>query len=315
MTEQVRDAIVVGGGAAGLSAALTLARARRRVTVVDAGAPRNAPATAVHGLLGLEGVSPVELLARGRREVTGYGGQVISGEAVGATATATGFEVTLRTGDVLAARRLLIATGLVDELPDVPGVAERWGRDVLHCPYCHGWEVRDRRIGILATGPLSAHQALLFRQWSEHVLLLGDQQLDQEDRDRFDALELPVVPGQVERLLVEDDRLVGVRMVDGRVVDVDAVAVGPRMVARVDVFAGIGIEPTLHPAGSYVEADPTGRTAVPGVWVAGNAGDLFAQVGAAAAEGARAAAHLNADLVLEDAAHAVAARAGTGSVR
>jgi thioredoxin reductase len=305
--EIVRDVVVVGGGAAGLSAALMLARSRRRVTVVDAGAPRNAPAAGVHGLLALDGVSPAELLARGRAEVTGYGGEIIAAEVSDVSCTSLGFAVMLRDGGVLHARRLLIATGLVDELPPIPGLAQRWGRDVLHCPYCHGWEVRDRRIGVLATGPMSVHQALLFRQLSSEVrFFANDRELAGEDRRKLDALGIAVIDGGVTGLEVAEDRLTGVRLDEDRVVGVDAVAVATRMVARAEVFAGIGIEVTAHPMGSFIAADPTGRTSVPGVWVAGNASDLSAQVGAAAADGARAGAHINAMLVAEDAETAVA---------
>ncbi|MEU8261638.1 NAD(P)/FAD-dependent oxidoreductase [Micromonospora sp. NPDC048999] len=305
--EIMRDVIVVGGGAAGLSAALTLARSRRRVTVVDAGTPRNAPAEGVHGLLALDGLSPLELLKRGRDEVTRYGGEIISAEVSDVSGTSLGFAVMMRDGGVLHGRRLLIATGLVDELPDIPGLRERWGRDVLHCPYCHGWEVRDRGIGVLATGPMSLHQALLFRQLSNDVRFFSnDHDLGDQDRAKLDALGIPTIPGGVSRLEIVDDRLAGVRLADDRIVEVEALAVASRLVARAEVFARIGIQPTAHPAGSFIAADPTGRTAVPGVWVAGNSTDLSAQVGAAAADGARAAAHINADLVAEDVDRAVA---------
>src|ERR1700722_1763654 len=143
------DVVIVGGGVAGLSAALTLGRARRSVLVVDAGAPRNAPAGHVHNYLGREGMPPGGMLAAGRAEVTGYGGQVVSGTVTSAQFlngqdNAGGFRVGLAGGRAAGARRLLVTTGLVDELPDVPGVAELWGRAILHCPYCHGWEVRDQ---------------------------------------------------------------------------------------------------------------------------------------------------------------------------
>ncbi|MCG2623175.1 NAD(P)/FAD-dependent oxidoreductase [Arthrobacter sp. I2-34] len=310
MTEQedlIRDVVVVGAGAAGLSAALTLTRARRSVTVVDAGQPRNAPADRVHGLLALEGVSPLELLARGREEVLGYGGEIIAGEVVDVRCKSYGFAVVLRDGAALQTRRLLIATGLVDELPDIPGVREQWGRGVLHCPCCHGWEARDRRIGVLATGPMAVHKALLFRHWSADVVLFaGIHQLGPQEREQLDALNIPVVAGAISRLEIDGDRLNGVRLVDGQVIDVDAVVVATRMVARMEPFAGIGIEPKTQPAGSFIEADAFGKTAVPGVWVAGNATDLAAQVSGAAAEGARAAQHINSDLVMEDLDRAVA---------
>ncbi|MFL6056110.1 MAG: NAD(P)/FAD-dependent oxidoreductase, partial [Actinoallomurus sp.] len=164
------DEVVVGGGAAGLSGALTLARSRRSVVVIDAGSPRNAPAAGVHGFLSRDGIPPAELLERGRAEVCGYGGQVVPGEVDAVAREENGFSVALTDGRVVRARRLLVATGAVDELPDIPGLHARWGRDVVHCPYCHGWEVRDQAIGVLATGPLSVHQALLFRQLSSDVV-------------------------------------------------------------------------------------------------------------------------------------------------
>src|SRR5690349_15449447 len=137
------DVVVIGGGAAGLNGALMLARARRSVVVIDAGAPRNAPAEGVHGLLAREGMPPAELVERGRGEVRGYGGHVVTGEVDAVAREADGFMVALADGRTVRARRLLVTTGLVDELPEVSGLRERWGRDVLHCPYCHGWEVRD----------------------------------------------------------------------------------------------------------------------------------------------------------------------------
>lgn len=171
------DVVIVGGGAAGLSAALMLARARRTVVVVDAGTPRNAPAAGVHGLLAREGIAPGELLERGRAEVRGYGGHVVAGEAGAVGRAAEGFLVALTDGRSVRARRLLVTTGLVDELPDLPGLRERWGRDVVHCPYCHGWEVRDQAIGVLACGPMAVHQALLFRQWSADVTFFSHTML------------------------------------------------------------------------------------------------------------------------------------------
>jgi thioredoxin reductase len=309
-TGATRDVVVVGGGAAGLSAALTLARARRWVTVVDAGEPRNAPADGVHGLLALEGLSPVELLARGRDEVLGYGGEILAGEVVDVSCASYGFAVVLRDGAVLQTRRLLIATGLVDELPDIPGVREQWGHDVLHCPYCHGWEVRDRRIGVLGTEPMSVHKALLFRQWSTDVVFFADDhQLEPQDRANLDALDVSVIAGRVSRLEIDGDHVTGVRLDDGQVVAVDVVVVSTQMVTRAEPFAGIGIEPTSHPAGVFIETDQFGATSVPGVWAAGNSSDLGAQVGTAAADGARAAQHINADLVMKDLDRAVAALA------
>jgi thioredoxin reductase len=310
--EERYDVVVVGGGAAGLNGALMLARVRRAVAVIDGGAPRNAPAEGVHGLLGHDGVPPAELLARGRAEVRGYGGHVVEGQVTGAVRDGAGFAVTLADGRATRARRLLVATGLVDELPDVPGLRERWGRDVLHCPYCHGWEVRDRAIGVLASGPMSVHQALLFSGLSDDVVFFADATSPSgEDAGKLAARGIRVVEGAVAALEVGDDRLTGVRLADGRVVARDALAVAPRMVARAGFLEALGLPAEPHPSGvgDRVPSETAGQTAVPGVWVAGNVTDMSAQVGAAAAQGALAGAHINADLVAEETRDAVAALA------
>ncbi|MGP6175100.1 NAD(P)/FAD-dependent oxidoreductase [Corynebacterium sp. A21] len=303
----MQDVIVVGGGAAGLGAALTLARARRSVIVIDAGEPRNAPAQGVHGFLGLEGVAPQEMLARGRAEVASYGGEVRAGRVIGVQPEGTGFKVELAAGGSISARRLIIATGLVDDLPEIPGLREQWGRGVIHCPYCHGYEVSDQRIAVLATGPMAVHQALLFSQWSRDVtLLVQEMELSEEDRLKLRARGIPVIPGQVAEILAESGQLIGVKFVDGQVHLAQAVVVGARMNARVAALAGIGITATEHPMGSFIATDEFGRSEVPGVWAAGNATDLAAQVITAAAEGSKVAAQVNFDLVNEDTAAAVA---------
>ncbi|MFS7874030.1 NAD(P)/FAD-dependent oxidoreductase [Streptomyces asiaticus] len=309
--ENAYDVVVIGGGAAGLSGALMLARARRSVVVIDAGDPRNAPASGVHGLLARDGIPPAELVERGRAEVRGYGGQVVSGEVGAVAREGTGFQVTLTDGRSVHALRLLLATGLVDELPDVPGLRSRWGRDVVHCPYCHGWEIRDQAIGVLGNGPLSVHQAMLFRQWSDDVTFFSHTSPvpTGEEAEHMAARGIRVVDGEVASLEIVEDRLVGVRLRHGDVVKREALAVASRMVARTGFLAAIGLRPVAHPsgAGEHIPSDATGRTDVPGVWVAGNVTDLSAQVGAAAAAGATAGAHINADLIAEETRQAVAA--------
>jgi thioredoxin reductase len=305
------DAVVIGGGAAGLNGALMLVRSRRSVLVVDAGAPRNRPADGVHGLLGHDGLPPAELLERGRAEVRRYGGHVVTGEVATATRDGEEFTVALADGRSVRARRLLVATGLVDELPDVPGLRERWGRDVLHCPYCHGWEVRDQAIGVLASGPKSVHQALLFRQLSDDVTYFGHTlPPDDEQAEELVARGIRLVEGEVAAVEVDDDRLTGVRLADGSTVDREALAVGTRMVARTGFLSELGLRPTEHPSGlgEHIPADAAGRTDVAGVWVAGNVTDMMAQAGASAAAGALAGAQINADLVAEETRRAVEAR-------
>ncbi|MEV7013979.1 NAD(P)/FAD-dependent oxidoreductase [Streptosporangium sp. NPDC051022] len=312
LLEDDYDVVVAGGGAAGLNGALMLARARRPVVVIDAGSPRNAPAANAHGMLGLDGIPPADLLERGRAEVRGYGGHIVSGEIGAVTREEAGFTVRLADGRETRARRLLVTTGLVDELPQVPGLRARWGRDVLHCPYCHGWEVRDRPIGVLASGPMSVHQALLFRQWSADVTFFTHTRPSPtgEESEQLAARGIRVVDGEVASLEIEQDRLVGVRLDDGTLVGREVLTVSPRMTARAGFLAPLGLRPVEHPSGmgEHIPCEAGGRTDVPGVWVAGNVTDLAAHVGAAAAAGALAAAQINADLVAEETRRAVAAR-------
>ena len=308
---QIFDVAVIGGGAAGLSAALVLARARRAVIVIDAGSPRNAPAAGVHGFLTRDGMPPAELIAVGRQEVERYGGRVVQAEARAACRTADGFEVALDDDRLVVARRLVVTTGLVDELPDVPGLRERWGRDVLHCPYCHGWEVRDQPVGILGTGPMAVHQALMFRQWTPDIVLFMHTApaMTDEQAEQVAARGIRVVPGSVASLEVTDDQLTAVRLADGTRVARPALAIAPRFMARSEVLTSLGLRTSRHPLGigEYVAADATGLTDVPGVWVAGNVTDLMAQVVTAAAGGAAAAAAVNADLIADDTRRAVVA--------
>ncbi|MFE0102858.1 NAD(P)/FAD-dependent oxidoreductase [Streptomyces sp. NPDC059009] len=306
------DVVVIGGGVAGLSGAQVLAGARRSVVVIDAGAPRNAPADGVHGLLALDGIAPGELLERGRAEVRRYGGQVLTGEVTGAARDREGsFTVSLADGRSVRTRRMLVTTGLVDELPDVPGLRERWGKDVLHCPYCHGWDVRDQAIGVLANGPLSVQQALLFRQWSDTITYLAhtNPEPSAEDAERLAARGIPVVDGEVVAVETEGDRLTGVRLAVGTVVDCDVLMASSRMVARAGFLADLGLRAVEHPAGIgvYIPCAEGGRTSVPGVWVAGNVTSLVDRAAAAAAAGVSAAAQINADLVEEETRAAVAA--------
>jgi thioredoxin reductase len=309
MEANVYDVVVVGGGAAGLSAALVLGRARRRVAVVDAGSPRNAAAAHMQGFLSRDGMRPADLLAAGRGEVTGYGVELVEDQVVGIDA---GFVVRLAADRGLTARRILLATGVRDELPEIPGVRERWARDLLHCPYCHGWEVRDQPVGVLGTHPGSAQHALLVRQWSHDVIFFAHTyDLASTERIQLAARGVQVVSGEIARLVVNADRLTGVELVDGRVIARTAVFIRPGNTPHPDrLLTDLGCE--VNESG-FATVDATGRTSVFGVWAAGNVVDLRAQVITAAGAGSAAAIAINADLVQEDVERAVGHRLVIGA--
>lgn len=296
------EVVVVGGGAAGLSAALILGRSRRRTLVVDAGEPRNAPSAHMQGYLSRDGMSPAEFLAAGREELRAYGVEVRPGEVTGAVRDGDGFALTLADGTALSARRLVVATGLVDELPEIEGLAGRWGRDVLHCPYCHGWEVRDRPFGVIAHPAVPAHQALMVSHWSPDVtLFLNGAALAEQDARLLAAAGVRTVEGTVEGLAVADGRLTGVRLADGRTVGCEVVfAAATRLVARDGVLRQLGAELYETPFGSFVKVDETGRTSVPGVWAAGNVTGPAEQVVNAASLGYRAGTVINGELLMDD---------------
>lgn len=308
------DVIVVGGGPAGLSAALILGRSRRSVLVVDAGEPRNARAEGVHNLLGQEGTAPRELVRIGRQEVARYGVTVTDGRIVAASATPVtadnpvGFRLTLSSGEVVAARRVVVAGGAVDVLPDVPGLAEQWGRGVVHCPFCHGWEVRDRRIGVLVTMAAAAHQVQLFRALSDDVtaFVADPDLLDDTVLAGFAARDIRVVRTPVVRVQADGDALSGVELADGTVVGLDALAAASRVEARVEWAVGLGLTPVDQEVngtviGRALAVDVVGRTDVPGVYAA----NAMHTVVVAAAAGSQAGAAVHGDLLQADIAAAV----------
>lgn len=300
------DVAVVGGSAAGLAAALQLGRQLRSVIVVDAGEPRNAPAAHMHGYLGREGTPPSQLITVGREEVRSYGGEVLDGRAVEVTRMDDGrFRVVLVGGHTILARRVLAATGLVDELPDIDGLAEHWGGDVIHCPFCHGFEVRDRRIVQLVTHPMGLHPTALFRQLSPELTVIVHDGVD-VDRSQLQILRaagVDIVDGRVERVVTGDDgHVAAVELAGGRRIAADAVVVSPRFRVRAEPFVPLGLHTSPHPTGlgDVVETDATGATAVPGLYAAGNVTDPSQQVLHAAANGSRVGAMISFDLADDD---------------
>jgi thioredoxin reductase/SAM-dependent methyltransferase len=301
------DVAVVGGSAAGLAAALQLGRQRRSVIVVDAGEPRNAPAAHMHGYLSRDGLPPSELTAIGREEVRRYGGEVLAGRASRVTRTDDGrFRLELVGGHSIVARRVLAATGLVDELPDIDGIAEHWGEDVIHCPFCHGYEVRDRRIVQIVTHPMGLHPTVLFRQLSARLTVVVHDPLEGDGGSELEALEaggVDVRYGQVSRVVTgSDGRVAAVELAGGEHIEADAVVVGPRYRVRAEPFEPLSLRPKPHPSGlgDFLETDATGETSVPGLFAAGNVTDPSQQVAQAAAQGSRVGAMIAYSLAHDD---------------
>ncbi|HEX6955143.1 MAG TPA: NAD(P)/FAD-dependent oxidoreductase [Agromyces sp.] len=310
------DVVIVGGGSAGLSAALMLGRSRRRVLVVDGGAPRNRVAGHMHGVLGRDHSSPLDLLASGRAELERYDGvTVVSDEVATAAHLDEGgpaFEVRLASGARHTARRILVATGLTDRLPDVPGLEPHWGRGVVSCPYCDGWEVRDRRIAVIPTSAANAHQAQLLRQLSPHVVFhAAGMVLPPAARAGLTARGIELDERPVAEVVTGDDgALRGIRYDDGSEREVDAIFVAPRPEPNDELLRSLGARRMRNDGVDWVIADEDGRTSVRGLWAIGNVVSARATVPMAMAAGNAAGAALNGDLLDEDIRIAVAAAAG-----
>ena len=274
MPSDARDVIVVGGSWAGLAAALQLARARRRVLVVDAGRPRNRFARASHGFLGQDGRPPAAIAATVRAQLLTYPtAELREGEVARAHGDGGEFAISLASGAAARARRLVLATGVIDELPDVPGLQERWGVTVLHCPYCHGFEVANGRLGVLATGAPSMHQALLLPDWSAEVTLFTNAAFS-PDADQRDALAwrgVRVEERPVEALVGDAPDLAGVRLRGGETVALDALFTMSRTRMASPLAEQLGCTFDDGPFGPVIRTDARKETTVPGVFAAGDA--------------------------------------------
>lgn len=279
--------------------------------MVDAGEPRNGPAEGVHNVLGNEGIAPLEFLARGRTEAESYGAKIIQGRVTGVTGVIDAFTIHVG-GDArpVHARRVVLATGLIDDLPEIPGVREGWGHSVLHCPFCHGWEIRDQRIAVLTRDELALHQALLFRQLSDRVTVFLHDAPDpsEEQWEQLNALGVDVVRPRVERLIMEGNEVHGVEVLGGQVYDVDAAVVAPRFNARTELYEILGGTPESTPFGTQIPSDPRGMTPVPGVWAVGNASQPMAMVTASADSGVMAGSAIHGELSMDELTRAVQER-------
>ncbi len=301
------DVAVIGGSAAGLAAALQLGRQLRSVIVIDAGEPRNAPAAHMHSYLGHEGLPPSELTAIGREEVRSYGVEVLPGRALEVTRSADDalLRVQLVGGIAVLARRVLAATGVVDELPDIEGLAQHWGKDVIVCPFCHGYEVRDQRIVQIVTHPAGLRPASLFRQLSEQFTIVLHEGVDASDPQvkALRASGVNIIDEQVRRIVTaQDGHVAAVELSGGSLIDADTVAITTWLRPRVEAFAALGLKPAAHPSGlaDFVETDETGATDIPGIFAAGSLTDPSQQVLPAAANGSKVGGMISFSLAQED---------------
>lgn len=298
VSEVLWDSIIVGGGAAGLSAGVVLARAQFATLVVDGGAPRNGPADHMHGYLTRDGMVPGEFVATGRDELTRYGGTLVPASVVDARRAPDGtFELRLDDGRALCARSVLVATGLADVLPGIPGLSERWASEVHHCPHCHGYEVRGRTIAVIGstTAAVSAHLAALMRRYSSSVVFcVNGIEISADERRRLEAYGVRLLDACVARVVnsadIADGNPVAIELDNGETVVCEAIFVAPRPVPHDAILTTLGA--AKDPVSGLVAVDSHGATNVSGVWAAGNVVNPRAQVIAAAGAASTAAINM-----------------------
>ncbi|QNQ10164.1 NAD(P)/FAD-dependent oxidoreductase [Sphingomonas alpina] len=269
----MHDVVVIGGSFAGQSAAMQLARARQNIVMIDAGMPRNRFAEAAHGFLGQDGRAPHAIMREATCQLLAYPTvEIVAAEARSAVRADDHFVVTLSTGVERKTRRLVLATGVSDELPAIPGMSERWGETVLHCPYCHGYEVRDRALGVIANHAMSAHQAALLPDWgTTRYFTQGAYEPDPAELALLAARGVTIERSPVIELIGNAPALDGVRLADGRIIKLSAIFTAPRTRPSSPIAGNLGCAMEEGPTGPFVKVDPWGLTSVPGVYAAGDA--------------------------------------------
>lgn len=295
------DAIIIGGSFAGLSAAIHIARARRSVCVIDAGSPRNRFANTSHGFFGQDGSAPLTMIASARAQLQAYPTvRTLAGEASKARAIDDGFEVMLAGGETLTAAKLVLAFGISDELPNVPGMAERWGKSVLHCPYCHGFEYGGGRMGVLQMMPMSAHQALLIADWGPTTLYLNGGDMPGADMQaKLTCRGVAIEPSPIAALQGDGVGLSSLLLDDGRQSAIDALYLAPRTHLNSPIAEQLGCALDDGPFGPIIRTDAAKLTSVPGVYAAGDAARAPHNASWAAADGVTAGVSLHQSLVFD----------------
>ena len=287
------DAVIVGGSFAGLSAAMQLARARRSICVVDAGEPRNRFTEHSHGFFGRDGAPPRSMIAEARAQVAAYPTvEFVDGIAESAKPTAHGFEVVVK-GRVLETKKLLLAFGVKDDLPKIAGLRERWGKTVLPCPYCHGYELDRKALAVLAMGPFSVHQAQLITEWGPTTLFANGMDLDTETRALLAKHRVTIEPEKVES--VEGEIVVCLR--DGRKLPFAALYIGARTEMNSPIAGQLGCAFEEGPVGPIITTDAMKATSVPNVWAAGDIARMQPNATFASADGVMAGVALHRSLV------------------
>jgi len=298
------DVIIVGGSFAGLSAAMQLARGRRDVLVIDAGKPRNRFSATAHGFFGHDGKTPAALVAEAAAQVLAYpSAAIVHAEAVGAEALDDGFAVSLADGGRHTGRRLILASGITDVLPDVTGLAQRWGRTVLHCPYCHGFEFAGRQLGVLANHALSTHQGMMIPDWGPTTFFTqGRFEPEAADAAAFETRGTRIERTPVVELLGSAPALEAVRLADGRVIEMAALFTAPHTRLASPLAAQLGCELVEGPLGAFVKVDDLKQTSVKGVFAAGDAAAGMHSATFASAAGAMAGVAAHRSIIFERAA-------------
>jgi len=272
----MQDVTIIGGSFAGISAALQLGRARRKVTVLDTSLPRNRFASHAHGILGHDGKPPEAILAEAREQLKTYGtvemrtarAETISGEQ-------DNFAITLAGGEVLETRRIILTHGITDIMPETPGFAECWGKSVLHCPYCHGFEVADRRLGVLYFSPISAHVTSMLVDWTGDLTVFADGLPIEPDFRAWMARKgVKLVEPKVTRIVQQDGQLSAIGLEDGSEVGLDALFAGPRQRPSADFHLQLGLAMDPTPIGEVIRVNEMFETSTPGVFAAGDVGSM-----------------------------------------
>ena len=293
------DIVIVGGSFAGQSAALQLGRARRRVLLIDSGKPRNRFARTSHGFLGQDGQPPSAIMATVAGQLARYETvEQREGQAVDAVAAEQGFRISLADGNEAAAGRIILATGVRDHLPQLPGLEERWGISVLHCPYCHGYELNQRPVGVLASSDMAMHHALLVPDWGPTTLFTHNAFTPTPEQEAaLAARGTKIERTPVVELLGKSPALEAVRLADGRTVGVTGLFIAPRTEPASDLAERLGCAFGDGPSGPFIIADRMQQTSVPGVFAAGDAASAMANATLAAAAGVMAAAGAHHSLI------------------